>query len=130
MEMSKAQFAVVGIGILIFLYGLGIYLGWWGSPIDYIPWFADKGDLKVKVYDAKGTTDTSDDVPLANVTVSILSTELVKKTDKNGTAYFSDVDVGDYLVQAEWGSNVLAKNVTITKDTIATLTFLFNESAS
>ncbi|WP_290597666.1 MULTISPECIES: carboxypeptidase-like regulatory domain-containing protein [unclassified Archaeoglobus] len=127
---SKMALAAVAIGFLTFVVGFGYYFGWWDQLYDYIPWFADKGDLKVTVYDAKQTADTSDDVPLANVTVSILSTELVKKTDENGTAYFSDVDVGDYQVQAEWGSNVLAKNVTITKDAIATLTFLFNESAS
>jgi hypothetical protein len=130
MELGTKQVLIIGVGVLLMLSGVGYYLGWWDQLTDYIPWFADKGDLKVTVYDAKQTADTSDDVPLANVTISILSTELVKKTDKNGTAYFSDVDVGDYQVQAEWGSNVLAKNVTITKDTIATLTFLFNESAS
>ena len=128
--MEMKQVAIIGVGVLFVLAGIGYYLGWFDQFMDYIPWFADKGDLKVTVYDAKQTADTSDDVPLANVTISILSTELVKKTDSNGTAYFSDVDVGDYQVQAEWNSVTLAKNVTITKDTIATLTFLFNESAS
>ncbi len=128
--MELKQIAIAGFGVLLIIAGVGYYLGWWDQLSDYIPWFADKGDLKVTVYDAKQTADTTDDVPLANVTISILSTELVKKTDENGTAYFSDVDVGDYQVQAEWGSVVLTKNVTITKDTIATVTFLFNESSS
>jgi len=127
---DRIAIAAVAIGVLIIVVGGGYYFGWFEQIADYIPWFADKGDLKVTVYDAMGTTDTTDDVPLANVTISILSTELVKKTDSNGTAYFSDIDVGDYQVQAEWNSVTLAKNVTITKDTIATLTFLFNESAS
>ncbi len=128
--MELKQVAIAGFGVLLIIAGVGYYLGWWEQTADRIPWFADKGDLKVLCYDAMQTADTTDDVPLANVTVSILSTELLKQTDENGTAYFSDVDVGDYQVQAEWNSVTLAKNVTITKDTIATLTFLFNESAS
>ncbi len=128
--MEGKQILIIGFGVLLILAGAGYYLGWWENVVDYIPWFADKGDLKVMVYDALRTADTSDDKPLANVTVSILSTELVKKTDANGTAFFSGVDVGDYQVQAEYGSEVLMKNVTITKGTIATLTFLFNQTAS
>lgn len=128
--MELKQVAIAGFGVLLIIASVGYYLGWWEQIADQIPFFTDKGDLKVKVYDAMQTTDPSDDVPLANVTISILSTELVKKTDENGTAYFSDVDVGDYQVQAEWNSVTLAKNVTITKDAIATLTFLFNESTS
>jgi hypothetical protein len=126
----KTRFFAVGLGAILLVMGVCYYFGWFDQITDYIPWFADKGDLRVRVYDAMQTAETADDKPLANVTVSILSTELVKKTDSNGTAYFSDVEVGDYQVQAEWGSSVIAKNVTITKDTIATLTFLFNESTS
>ena len=127
--MEKIQIAAICLGLILLVGGVGYYFGWWDEYLDYIPWFADKGDLNVKVYDAMNTTDTSDDVPLANVTISILSTELTKKTDSNGTAYFSDVEVGDYEVQAEWGSEIQTKNVTITKDTIATVTFLFNTSS-
>ncbi|MEM2191714.1 MAG: carboxypeptidase-like regulatory domain-containing protein [Archaeoglobaceae archaeon] len=126
--MSK-EAAIFVVGIVLIAIGAGYYFGWFNEVKNWIPWFADKGDLKVMVYDAMQTSNTSDDVPLANVTVTILSTELVKRTDSNGTAMFSGVEVGDYQVQAEWNSATQIKNVTITKNAIATVTFLFNTTS-
>jgi len=79
--MAKKALVVL-IGVVLMVIGVGYYLGWFSSIPDLLPWHGDKGDLKVVCYDGKGTEDTSDDVPLANVTVKILSTELVKKTDE------------------------------------------------
>jgi len=125
---EKAMVVAIIVGVALIIGGVGYYLGWFDEYIDLIPWFADKGDLKVLVYDGQNTTDTTDDVPIANVTVSILSTELTKKTDNNGTALYTDVEVGDYEVQADWNSSILTNNVTIGKDKVAELIFRFNTS--
>jgi len=117
---------VVLIGVVLMVIGVGYYLGWFSSIPDLLPWHGDKGDLKVVCYDGKGTEDTGDDVPLANVTVKILSTELVKKTDENGTALFKGIEVGTYEVIAEYNSEQLNKTVTIKKDELVNVTFVFN----
>jgi len=128
--METKTVAIGCVGLLLVFLGVGYYMGWWDELSSFIPWFADKGDLKVLVYDAMQTADTSDDIPLANVTISILSTELVKLTDQNGTALFEGVEVGEYEVQADWNGTIESKNVTITKGTITIVTFLFNETTS
>lgn len=128
--MEAKQVLAVGIGALLIVCGVGYYLGWFGDLGDYIPWFSDKGDLLVKAYDGMNTTDTSDDVPLANVTVTVLSTELTGVTDENGSIMFEDVEVGDYEVQAEWGSVILTENATVQKDLVTTVTFVFNVTAA
>ena len=123
--MAKKALVVL-IGIALILIGVGYYLGWFSKIPDMLPWHGDKGDLKVVCYDGKGTADTSDDVPLANVTVKIMSTELVKKTNENGTALFKGVEVGTYEVVAEYNSEQLNKTVTIRKDELTNVTFVFN----
>jgi hypothetical protein len=130
MELNKTNALVLSIAAIFIVAGVGYYLGWFDEYLDKIPWWGDTGDLKVTVYDAMNTTNTTDDVPLANVTITVLSTELVKKTDSNGTALFEDIDVGSYEVQAEHNSVTLNKTVEITKDALTTVTFYFNESAS
>ena len=126
MELNAKSVVVMALGFVIFIAGLGYYFGWWDNISDKIPWFADKGDLKVIVYDGNGTINTTDDTPLANVTVFLQGTEFKKTTDSNGTALFIDVEVGDYTVIAEYNSTQLSKNVTITKDSLTNVTFIFN----
>jgi len=128
--VEAKQLIVIGLGIFILAGGVAYFAGWLGDLSDYIPWFSDKGDLLVKTYDGMGTSDTSDDVPLANVTVTVLSTELTGTTDENGSIMFEDVEVGTYEVQAEYGSDVLTENATIEKDLVTTVTFVFNVSAA
>ena len=126
MELTGKSIAVIAFGVIIFVAGLGYYMGWWDNLADKIPFFADKGDLKVIVYDGNGTVNTTDDTPLANVSVSIQGTEFAKTTDSNGQAIFIDVEVGDYTVIATYNSTQLSKNVTITKDALTNVTFIFN----
>ncbi|RLI75974.1 hypothetical protein DRO97_01945, partial [Archaeoglobales archaeon] len=74
--------------------------------------------------------DKSDDVALANVTISILGTELQQKTNANGTVLFNNVEVGDYTVVAEYNSTLLYEDITIQKEDIAIVDFIFNGTAS
>ena len=121
---------VILIGAILMIAGIGYYLGWFSDLPDLLPWFGDRGDLKVVCYDGKGTEDTSDDVPLANVTIKILSTELVKKTNESGIALFKGVEVGTYEVVAEYNSEQLSENVTIEKGKMVNVTFIFNGTVS
>ena len=124
--MAKKALVVL-IGVVLMVIGVGYYLGWFSNIPDLLPWHGDKGDLKFVCYSDPGTPDNpDDDTPLANVTVKILSTELVKKTDENGTAIFKGVEVGTYEVVAEYNSEQLNKTVTIEKGELVNVTFVFS----
>jgi len=105
---------VIIVALLIVIAGV-YFQGEQPSPI---PWYPSKGSLKVVCYDELG-------LPLPNVTVQVLSTELIKRTDKNGTATFS-VDVGEYTVLAEYNSELLTKLAKIEENKQTTVKFVFN----
>ncbi len=126
--MEKNQLILAGFGILLIALGGLYYFGYFDNFDwqDYIPWFADRGDIKATVFDGNGTADTSDDIPLENATVYILGTELQKITDSNGEALFENVDVGDYTVVAEHNSTLVYEDVTVQKDATVNVTLIFN----
>ncbi|MBO8183152.1 MAG: carboxypeptidase regulatory-like domain-containing protein [Archaeoglobus sp.] len=126
--MEKNQLILAGFGILLIALGGLYYFGYFDNFDwqDYIPWFADRGDIKATVFDGNGTSDTSDDIPLENATVYILGTELQKITGSDGVALFENVDVGDYTVVAEHNSTLVYEDVTVQKDATVNVTLIFN----
>ncbi len=126
--MEKGQIILAGFGILLIVVGGLYYFGYFDNfdLNDYIPWFADRGNIQATVLDGNGTSDTSDDIPLANATVYILGTELQKVTGDDGKALFEKVDVGDYTVVAEHNSTLVYEDVTVKKDATTNVTLIFN----
>lgn len=132
----KAIFSL-GLGIVLLIAGGLTFFGYWDDISDFIGWYPDSGDLSSYAYVCNDTNSTASGLQpgttcnktgINDTTVTILSTELTKVTGDEGWANFTDVEVGEYEVEAEYNSSTISKeNITIEKDKEATVEFNFTD---